>query len=248
MELVSIISPYFKKKIFIKKTIKSILDQTYQKFELIIIYDDTEMNDYKYIKAFIDGDERIRIIKNSKNLGAGESRNIGIKHSRGRYIAFLDSDDVWHKEKLEKQLKFMMENNYDISHSSYEIINKKDEVIGKRNARNFLTYNSLLKSCDIGLSTVLVKKKILNNDLKFPTIQTKEDFVLWLKILKNDYKIMALKESLVHWRKLENSLSSSFFQKLSDGFKVYNKYMKYNSLKSLYLVSCLCFNFLKKNG
>jgi len=95
---------------------------------------------------------------------------------------------------------------------------------------------------------VLVKKKILNNDLKFPTIQTKEDFVLWLKILKNDYKIMALKESLVHWRKLENSLSSSFFQKLSDGFKVYNKYMKYNSLKSLYLVSCLCFNFLKKNG
>ena len=155
------------------------------------------------------------MIKNSKNLGAGESRNIGIKHSRGRYIAFLDSDDVWHKEKLEKQLKFMMENNYDISHSSYEIINKKDEVIGKRNARNFLTYNSLLKSCDIGLSTVLIKKKILNNDLKFPTIQTKEDFVLWLKILKNDYKIMALKESLVHWRKLENSLSSSFFQKLS---------------------------------
>ena len=161
MELVSIVSPYFKKKIFIKKTIKSILDQTYQKFELIIIYDDTEMNDYKYIKTFIDGDERIRIIKNSKNLGAGESRNIGIKHSRGRYIAFLDSDDVWHKEKLEKQLKFMMENNYDISHSSYEIINKKDEVIGKRNARNFLTYNSLLKSCDIGLSTVLVKKKYL---------------------------------------------------------------------------------------
>ena len=248
MKLVSVVSPYFKKKIFIKKTIDSILNQTYSNFELIIIYDDTDQDDYKYIKKISKVDKRIKVIKNSKNLGAGESRNIGINYSKGKYIAFIDSDDLWHKRKLEKQLTFMIDGAHDISHCTYEIINKKDEVIGKRIARNFLNYNSLLKSCDIGLSTVVLKKKLLNNNLKFPKLKTKEDFVLWLKLLKKNNTIMGLNESLVYWRKLENSLSSSLFQKLFDGFRVYNKYMNYNYLKSLYLLSCLCFNFFKKNG
>ena len=155
---------------------------------------------------------------------------------------------MWHKKKLEKQLGFMIDGGYDISHSTYEIIDKKDNVIGKRIARNFLNYESLLKSCDIGLSTVVLKKELINNDLKFPKLKTKEDFVLWLKILKKNNKIMGLNESLVHWRKLDNSLSSSLFQKLFDGFRVYNEYMNYNYLRSLYLLSCLCFNFFKKNG
>ena len=87
-----------------------------------------------------------------------------------------------------------------------------------------------------------------NDYLKFPKLQTKEDFVLWLKFLKSNNKIMGLNETLVYWRKLDNSLSSSLVQKLFDGFRVYNKYMNYNYLKSLYLLSCLCFNFFKKNG
>ena len=246
MELVSVVSPYFKKKLFIKKTVDSILNQTYSNFELIIIYDDTDQDDYKYIKKISKIDKRIKVIKNSKNLGAGESRNIGIKHSRGKYIAFLDSDDLWHSQKLEKQLRFMIDNNFDISHSSYTIINKKNKVIGKRIARNFLNYNSLLKSCDIGLSTVIIRKNLFNNGLKFPKLRTKEDFVLWLKLLRKNNKIMALNKTLVSWRKLDNSLSSSLLQRLYDGFKVYNKYMNYNYLKSLYLLSCLCLNFLKK--
>ena len=143
MELVSVISPYFKKKKFIKKTIVSVLNQTYLNFEFIIIYDDAAQDDYKYIKKISKIDKRIKVIKNSKNLGAGESRNIGIRHSRGKYIAFLDSDDLWHSQKLEKQLRFMIDNSFDISHSSYTIINQKNKVIGKRIARNFLNYSSL---------------------------------------------------------------------------------------------------------
>ncbi|MDC0054455.1 glycosyltransferase [Candidatus Pelagibacter sp.] len=247
MELISIITPYFKKINFIDETINSVLRQTYRNFELIIVYDDIDLEELNYLKKFTDIDKRIRIIKNNKNLGAGLSRNKGIDNCNGEFIAFLDSDDIWLESKLEKQLIFMKENKYLISHTSYEIINSKNEVIGKRGAKNFYDFKSLLKSCDIGLSTVMIDKKIISEDLKFPNIKTKEDFVLWLKILKKNYNIIGLEETLTKWRKLEKSLSSSVLQKLKDGFKVYNYYMKFNFFVSIYLLICLSINFIRKN-
>ena len=247
MELVSIIMPYFKKIDFIDETIESILNQTYDKFELLIIYDDVDKEELNYLKQIADKDKRINILQNNENLGAGLSRNKGIDNSQGKFIAFIDSDDIWFNNKLEKQIKFMNENNCCISHTSYQIINSKNEFISNRIARDFDNFKSLLKSCDIGLSTVIMDKSIFSNDLKFPKIKTKEDFVLWLKVLKKNHKIKALNENLSKWRKLENSLSSSIFQKIKDGFKVYNHYMGFNFLKSSYLLICLCINFLKKN-
>ncbi len=247
MELVSIIMPYFKKITFIDETIESILNQTYDKFELLIIYDDIDKEELNYLKQIADKDKRINILVNYENLGAGLSRNKGIDNSKGKFIAFIDSDDIWLNNKLEKQIQFMNENNCYISHTSYQIINSKNEFISNRIARDFDTFQSLLKSCDIGLSTVIINRLILSKDLKFPKIKTKEDFVLWLKILKKNHKIKALSENLSKWRKLENSLSSSIFQKIKDGFKVYNHYMGFNFLKSSYLLICLCINFLKKN-
>ena len=108
--LISVIMPYYKKKQFVKKSIESVLNQTYSNFEIIIIYDDTDIEDLNYINEIKKIDKRIKIIQNEKNVGAGYSRNIGISESRGDYIAFLDCDDCWHKEKLFKQLKFMQEN------------------------------------------------------------------------------------------------------------------------------------------
>ncbi len=105
----------------------------------------------------------------------------------------------------------------------------------------------LLKSCDIGLSTVLLQKKIFINNCNFPNLKTKEDFVLWLKILKKEIKIGSINQNLTSWRKLNNSLSSSLFQKLLDGFYVYNKFMQFNFIKSIYYLLCLSINFLKKN-
>ena len=115
-----------------------------------------------------------------------------------------------------------------------------------KNARNFTNINDLLKSCDIGLSTVLLKKSILENKLKFPNIKTKEDFVLWLKIISKKHKIYAIKKNLVKWRKLNNSLSSSSMQKLVDGFNVYYRYMNFNFIKSIFYLFCLSLNYLEK--
>ena len=245
MKLVSIIIPYFKKKKYIADTINSILNQTYKNFEIIIVYDDPEKKDLEYIKKLISTDNRVKLIVNEKNLGAGISRNIGIDISAGTFIAFIDADDMWERTKLEEQIKFMESQNINFCHTTYKIINEENQFLSSRKARNFFNINDLAKSCDIGLSTVLLKREILGSN-KFPNLKTKEDFVLWLKLISNSIKIYGLDKELTRWRKARNSLSSSSFQKIVDAYKVYNIYMKYNMIKSIYYLICLSINFLKK--
>ena len=110
-----------------------------------------------------------------------------------------------------------------------------------------LSINDILKSCDIGLSTVVLEKKlIVESGIKFPNLVTKEDFVFWLKLFQNKHKFYALDKYMTNWTDLKNSLSSSTIQKLKDGFKVYNFYMKFNFIKSFYLLLCLSLNYLRK--
>ena len=245
-DLISIIIPYYKKREYISETINSVLNQSYRKFEILIIYDDDNLSDLNYLEKLFQSEEKIRIIKNSQTIGAGLSRNKGIQNSKGEYIAFIDADDIWKKYKLENQINFMKKKKIKFSHTTYEIIDKNDRVLGERVSRNFEKVDDLIKSCDIGLSTVILKKEIINDETKFPNLKTKEDFVLWLKILQRNISINSLNENLTSWRKLENSLSSSITQKLKDAFKVYNHYMKFNFIKSCYYVICLSIKFLKK--
>jgi len=246
MDLVSIIIPYYKKKKYIIDTINSALSQSYKKIEILIVYDDENHDDLKFLEKIKNQDERIKIIINKKRMGAGISRNIGIFNSTGSYIAFLDADDSWHADKLKKQMSFMINNNYAVSHTSYQIVDQQKNIIGNRIARNFNHVKDLLKSCDIGTSTVILKKNIFTDEIKFPSIKTKEDFVLWLRILKKNTKIYGLNLNLMMWTKSNSSLSSSTIQKLLDGFRVYNKYMKFNFVKSIYYLICLSLNFIIK--
>jgi len=245
VDLVSIITPYYKKKIYIELAINSVLQQTYKNFELIVIYDDENKEDLSFLKKIIRKDKRIKLFINKKNLGAGRSRNLGLKLSKGRFIAFLDSDDLWLKNKLKKQIFFMKKNLIDISHTSYHIINFENKIIGNRRAKD-MSHKQLLHSCDIGLSTVILTKRIITNKIKFANIKTKEDYVFWLKITLNENKIFALRSNLTKWRKLEDSLSSSKLQKISDGYLVYKKYMNFNSIKSFIYLVLLSVNYVLK--
>ena len=124
---------------------------------------------------------------------------------------------------------------------------KKKKIIGQRKARDLLSINEILKSCDIGLSTVIIEKKIIKKtNTKFPQLVTKEDFVFWLTLLKKNYKFYAYDSNLTNWTDSRNSLSSSVIQKLFDGYKVYNHYMNFNVIKSIYYLICLSLNYLKK--
>jgi|TARA_B110000259_G_scaffold188488_1_gene248135 teichuronic acid biosynthesis glycosyltransferase TuaG len=245
MDLISVIIPYYKKKKYIVSTINSVLRQSYKNLELIIIYDDVNLDDLVLLKLLKKKDKRIKIYINKKNLGAGMSRNKGIKLSNGKLIAFLDSDDLWLQDKLKKQIFFMKENKIKISHTSYHIIDYANKIIGNRQAKD-LNYEQLLNSCDIGLSTVILDKKLIKKNIKFPDIKTKEDFVLWLKICQSENNIFALKDNLTKWRRLNKSLSSSKFQRIKDGYLVYRRYMKFSRIKSIIYLSLLSINYLLK--
>ena len=182
MKLVSIIIPYYKKKSYFEQTLKSILKQKYKFFEILIIYDDNNKEDLPFLKTLKKKDKRIKLFINKRNIGAGMSRNRGIRLSKGKYIAFIDADDLWHPQKLKIQLNFMIRNKVLISHTSYNIINQKNLKIGYREAKK-IEYKDLLKSCDIGLSTVMIKKTLLKNRY-FAKLKTKEDYILWLKLAK----------------------------------------------------------------
>jgi len=245
MNLVSVIIPFYKKHQFLKSAIESILNQTYQHFEIIIVHDDPQDSNFKLVEEIKKLDQRILILRNKKNIGAGLSRNVGIDMSSGKYIAFLDADDIWYKDKLYSQINFMEKNNFEFSHTSYEIVDLFEKKISNRIAPPKLDYNQLVKSCDIGLSSVILEKKILKN-FRFPSLKTKEDFVLWLLLTRSGIKIHSLPQILMKWRKTKNSLSDNFYQKITDGYKVYKYHLNYNFLLSIKSLFILSINFVLK--
>ena len=244
---ISIIIAYYKKKLFFKETINSILKQTYSNFEVIVIYDDEDKNELSFIKQTLKVLPHYRIITNKKNIGAGLSRNKGIHFANGKYIAFCDADDLWHKKKLELQISFMKQKKINFCHSSYKIINNFGKTLGHFKIEKKLNYDLLLKSCDIATSSVVINKNILKKNFCFSDFITKEDYCLWLKIAKKEKQLLGINKNLLFWRSVSNSLSDSFFQKLYDAFKVYRFSERYNAIISIYFVIRLSlFALIKK--
>ena len=246
MEKVSIIIPYFNKKDYIHSTLNSVFKQTYKNFEILIIYDDPSKKDLDLIKELKKKDKRIRLIINKKNIGPGYSRNKGLDKAKGNYIAFLDSDDLWKKGKLKNQISFMKKNDINFSYTSYNQIDKNGKKIKTIFAPKHQTYENLLKDCRIGLSTVVIKKKILKPNFRFPKLTTKEDLFLWIQLSKK-YDLIGYNKVLSDWRKLDNSLSSNTTQKILDGFRLYYQYVGFNIFKSIYYLVLLSLNFIKKS-
>ena len=240
---VSVIIPFHKNLEYLFKSIKSVLNQTYKNYEIILIYDNDNKNDLKIIKRKFKKLKKLIIVENKINLGVAKSRNIGLSKSNGKYIAFLDADDYWKKNKLKIQINFMKQNSLDLSYSSYEILS--GNMKKKHTVKETYTYDELLKKCDIGLSTVIMKSK-LSNLGTFPILKTQEDFALWLKFLRKGVKLMGINSSLVYWRDTPGSLSKNVIQKLKDSFKVYYMLENKNFLESIFRVVVLSKNKLIK--
>ena len=244
---VSIVISYYKKSLFFEKTINSILKQTYKNYEIILIYDDNDKTEISWVKKILQKVSKFKIIINKKNIGAGLSRNKGINCAKGKFIAFCDADDLWHKDKLRTQIDYMQKQKVNFCHSSYKVINYYGKIIGNFRVVDRLSYESLLKSCDIATSSVVVNRNVLRGKNKFSNFKTKEDYYLWLKIVKKENELHGININLVFWRSMTNSLSDSFFQKLIDGFKIYKISEKYNTIISIFFVIRLAlFALLKK--
>ena len=244
---VSIIIPFYKNITLLKKTLSSVFKQDYINYEIIIINDNNTLENISFLKKLNKNKNKykIKIIYNKKNLGAGFSRNKGIKAALGQYIAFLDSDDTWKKNKLSYQLRFMKRKGYLASHTSYNLVNLSGEIISKRKAID-LNYRELLNSCNIGLSTVILNKDILKFTNNFPKLKTKEDYVLWLKLSKKGIIFHSIDKYLTNWTNVSNSLSESSFQKIKDAYLVYYKYLNFSILTSILKTLILSINYIKK--
>tara|TARA_B100001057_G_scaffold476121_1_gene543676 strand:- start:5574 stop:6323 length:750 start_codon:yes stop_codon:yes gene_type:complete len=243
--LISIVITYFKKRKYIKQTLDSISNQTYKNYEIIFIYDDINREDHNFIKNLLSKFKKKKLIFNKFNLGAANSRNKGINLSKGSYIAFIDSDDTWKKNKLKEQLDYMKKNQYHFCFTSYEVIDENNRVIKKKRVLSDAFYLDLYNSNFIGLSTVMIDKKIINR-MRFPNLKTQEDFALWLFLLRKGFKLRHFKRNLSTWRKTKNSLSSNIIQKLQDAFKLYYFYENKNFIFAIYSVMVLSYNKLIK--
>ena len=243
--LVSIVITYFNKKKYINKTLNSIFSQSYKNFEIILVYDDGNLHDLKLVNFLMIKFKKKKIIVNKKNIGVSKSRNKALKYCKGKYIAFIDADDLWKRNKLYEQTKFMEKNLASFSFTSYDVVNIKGKLIKKRHVFYDPSYDQLSKKNIIGLSTVMINKKILNH-IKFPDLKTQEDFALWLNLLKKGIKLSHIPTALSSWRLTKNSLSSNNLQKILDAFKLYYFYQKKNLTLSVYSVLVLGYNKIFK--
>lgn len=232
--MVSIITPTYNSEIFIKDTYESVKSQTYTDWEWIIVDDLSSDSTCKIAEDWAHSDNRIKLYKNVENLGAAVSRNKAIEKANGRFIAFLDSDDLWSHNKLEKQISFMLDNEISFSYSSYKHISESgadcDMVIDPPEK---LDYLALLKENQIGCLTAVYDQQILGK-CYMPLIRKRQDFGLWLSVLKKvpfAYKAPGL---LAFYRIRNNSISSSKIDLLKYNYKLFREIEKLSIVKSVY--------------
>lgn len=182
--LVSIITPNWNCAKYICETIKSVQAQTYQNWEMIIVDDCSTDNSEEMVKPFLEQDKRISFLKNSKNSGAAVSRNYALREAKGRWVAFLDSDDLWLPEKLEKQLKFMVENNHVFSYTKYQEIDNDSretgvEIHGPMHVSNW----GMFAFCWPGCLTVMYNRDAVGL-VQIADIKKNNDYAMWLKVCR----------------------------------------------------------------
>lgn len=246
--LVSIITPVYNCEKFIIQTIKCVQEQTYTNWEMLLVDDCSTDNSKDIIKEFTEKDKRIKYYKLKENKGAGYARNKALKESKGRFVAYLDSDDLWKKEKLEKQVNFMLKNNYAFTCTDYEKIDEfgnslnKIIKIPKVVYYNLYLRNTIIQTVGVMVDTKMTGKKIL----QMPNIRRRQDAATWSKLLKNDFNCYQVPENLSYYRVVKNSLSSNKFKAIKMNWYWYRRIEKLSLLKSVYCFLGYAFNAIKK--
>ena len=239
---IDIILPNFNSSDSIKETIKSIFGQTFKNWKLIIVDDCSNKKTKTILKKF-SKNKKIKIFWLKKNKGAGYCRNYAIKKSKSPYLAFIDSDDIWKKDKLKTQLRFMENNNYLFTYTNYETFGKKIKFISPAKEYDFKKF---IHDTSICTSTMIIKRNILKN-IEFTNSEICEDYFFKCKILKicNAY---CLDDFLTKYRIRKNSLQSSSLKNFYWIWKINKEYNKFNFFENFFSLLFISINSLKKYG
>lgn len=231
---VSIITPTYNCAHFIGETIESVINQTYQDWEMLIVDDCSKDNTEEIVKQYSQNDNRIKYIKLEQNSGAAMARNKAMELATGKYMAFLDSDDIWAKDKLDKQIKFMEENNYNITCTEYEQIDEVGQSLNKIiKVKKKVDYNGVLLTCPVGNSTVMYNVENLGK-FEVPNIRKRNDDALWLQMLKKEKYIYGMDDVLMKYRIRSNSISSNKIDLVKYHWYLYREIEKISIIRSIF--------------
>lgn len=247
-ELVSIITPVYKCENLLEETILCVLNQTYTNWEMLLVDDCTPDNSAEIVKKYAKMDSRIKYFKLDENSGAAIARNTALKEVKGRFIAYLDADDLWRPEKLEKQIKYMLDNNYAFSCTDYEKIDEEGNSLNKIiKIPNKVDYNLFLRNTIIQTVGVMVDTKLTGKEvLIMPNIRRRQDAATWCQLLKNGFDCYEVPENLSYYRVVSNSLSSNKFKAVKMNWYWYRKIEKLPLWKTCYCFIGYAFNAIKK--
>lgn len=231
---VSVIMPAYNAERFIEKAIRSVIAQTYENWELLVIDDCSSDGTLEIAKKLAKEDERIKVLKNEQNMGVARTRNRGLDMCGGDYIALLDSDDIWLPEKTEQQLKKMQEKEAVFSYSSYSII----DAFGEKTKADYIVpekidFEGLLKENIFCCSSMLFSAAVVEN-IRFNHEFYHEDYIFGLQILEKGYKAVGCEEVLLNWRYIENSRSFNKIKSAKNRWKIYRDFLEFPLPKSFW--------------
>ncbi len=248
---VDIIVPNYNKGKYLKEAINSVINQTYKRWKLYIV-DDNSIDDSKYYLQKYKKNKNIKIFFLNKNCGPSFCRNFGISKSRSNYIAFLDSDDFWPKNKLSCQINFMIKNNLSLTYTDYKFFYQNNCAKRKyiySSVPNCFTYTSFIKNSSINTSTLILKKTLIKK-VRFQQVKKHEDYIFKCEIFKKNKELIAKKnkKTFAYYRILKNSRSQNKLVSLFYLWKYNKQFNKLNFLDNLSSVISISFNSIKKYG
>ena len=245
--LVSIIMPCYNAERYIAQSIESVLAQTYRNWELLITDDCSTDGSVKIATKYSLLDDRISLLVPDEHQGIARTRNMSISRARGRFVAFLDSDDIWYPEKLERQVNYMLENDLAFTYTSYELIdwqgNPKNKTVKDAGV---MSYKKYLRNTIICCGTVVIDREKTGH-FATPIIRTSEDMSLWLSIMKRGFDAYPVPGPLHKYRITPGSASSDKINAACDVWRVYRKMEKLSLAASVFNFVCYTFNAVKKH-
>lgn len=244
---VSVITPVYNCEKYIGETIESALSQTYQDIEIILVDDCSTDKSSEIIEDYVKRyPNKIVYHKQEKNMGAAVARNTALDIAKGRYVAFLDSDDLWHPEKIEKQLWLMKKNDVAICYAAIEMINEENNLIKeKRKVKERVDYKFLLKNTMIATSSVVINRDI-TGDFQMPLVRSGQDYATWLSLMRNGLNAYGINEVLVEYRVRRNSLSSSKLKSIKQVWSIQTKQESIPKFFAAFHLCCFVCNAFKK--
>lgn len=244
--LISVIMPAYNAESFIKDSICSVLSQTYENWELLILDDCSTDRTVEIAKVFEESDPRIRLFINAKNVGVAKTRNMGFDLASGEWIALLDSDDIWHSQKLEKQLTLSQQTDAELLYTSYSLFSESAPDKAIYNVPGQISYESMLRENVIGCSTVMLHKTVIDR-FRFRYDAYHEDYALWLELLRSGCAAAGCTDVLVDWRISESSRSHDKWQAAKNRWYIYRRIEKLQPLKAAKVFCIYTYRGLRKH-